>query len=320
MTELSVVVLTYRSGAYVGTCLAALEKALAGMDAELIVVDNASGDGTVEKVRELAPWARVVARDVNDGFARGCHAGAEVAKGDYLLFVNPDARVSPDTPRVLVDLARRDPAVGIAGGRCLTETGETDPRSWWGRPTLWSLFCFGTGLSTLFPGRPRFDPESPRPWSGAPDEVRRVPIVTGGMMLVDRRVWDRLGGFDKSFFMYAEDADMCLRAAAAGYRPSVTAAATFVHPAGMSSSSSLRKQVLLFTGKVTLVRRHFPPVLRGLGVTFLKAGVLLRALAGRFMSAPGADRQGRPTTKADDWRGLWRARGQWTKGWSGART
>ncbi|MEV7966788.1 glycosyltransferase family 2 protein [Sphaerisporangium sp. NPDC088356] len=316
MTELSVVVLTYRSSAYVGKCLAALEKAVVGLDAEVVVVDNASDDGTAETVRALAPWTRVVARDTNDGFARGCHAGADLASGDYLLFVNPDAEVSPETPRALIDCVRGGSKIGIVGGRCLTETGETDPRSWWGRPTPWSLFCFATGLSTVFPGRPRFDPESPRPWSGSPDEVRRVPIVTGGMMLVERRAWDELGGFDKSFFMYAEDADLCLRAAAAGYRPSVTAAATFVHPAGMSSSS-LRKQVLLFAGKVTLVRRHFPPLLRGLGVLSLKAGVLLRALAGRWMSSPGADRQGRPTTKAEDWRGLWQARGQWTRGWDG---
>jgi N-acetylglucosaminyl-diphospho-decaprenol L-rhamnosyltransferase len=310
MTEVSAVVLTYRSAAYVDTCLVALEKALAGVDAEVIVVDNASGDDTLDVVRRVAPAARIVAREVNDGFAGGCHAGAAQARGRRLLFVNPDARPDPESVRALLDCARRHPRAGIVGGRSVTEQGETDPRSWWGRPTPWSLLCFALGLTTAFPGHRILDPESPHSWDGE----RAVPVVTGGFMLVDRRLWEETGGFDRRFFMYGEDADLCLRAAAAGYRPMVTSAATFVHPAGMSSTS-LRKQILLFTGKATLVRRHFSRPLRPFGLLALQAGVLLRAAAGRVVTAPRRERQGRPTTSAQDWRGLWEARAQWRKGW-----
>ncbi|MBG0827433.1 glycosyltransferase family 2 protein [Planomonospora sp. ID67723] len=316
--KLSVIVVTYRSGGYIGRCLAALESATKGLDAEVVVVDNNSGDGTVDAVRETAPWAKVVARERNGGFAEGCVAGAEAARGRYLVFVNPDAEVQAGALSELIACAERHPDAGIVGGRCVTDAGESDPRSWWGRPTLWSLFCFGTGLSTVFPGHPRLDPESPRPWSGDPDETRRVPIVTGALMLVERALWDRVGGFDTRIFMYGEDADLCLRAAAAGFRPMVTARAVFLHPGGMSSTS-LRKMMLLYTGKATVVRRHFPPATRGLGLALLQAGVWLRATASRGVAPPSAERQGRPTTSRSDWLPLWKARAEWRGGWDDRR-
>ncbi|GGO17185.1 hypothetical protein GCM10010116_34740 [Microbispora rosea subsp. aerata] len=308
--RLSVVIVTYRSAAYIGRCLASVRRATEHLDAEVIVVDNNSPDDTAEVARAAAPWADVVVRDENGGFAEGCAAGARLAKGRHLVFVNPDAELRPDTLERLLDCAERHPGAGIVGGRCVTESGEWDPRSWWGRPTPWSLLCFATGLSTVFPGHPVFDPESPRTWTGE----REVPIVTGALMLVSRAAWDETGGFDTRIFMYGEDADLCLRARAAGYRPMVTDRAVFVHPGGMSSSS-LRKLVLLFTGKATVVRRHFPRGLRTLGVLLLLAGVWLRATASRGVAPPGRERQGRPTARRGDWAGLWAARREWSGGW-----
>jgi N-acetylglucosaminyl-diphospho-decaprenol L-rhamnosyltransferase len=313
--NLSVIIVTYRSGGYLAGCLAAVERAVKALDAEVIVVDNNSPDDTVEVARAAAPWARIVARKANGGFAEGCVAGAEVAGGRHLVFVNPDAELQPEALTELLGCAERHPKAGIVGGRCVTETGENDPRSWWGRPTPWSVFCFATGLSTAFPGRALFDPESPVTWTGE----RRVPIVTGALMLISRQVWDEVGGFDTRIFMYGEDADLCLRARAAGYRPMVTDRAVFVHPGGMSSSS-LDKLVLLFTGKITVVRRHLPRGLRSLGASMLLFGVWLRAALGRRMASPGSERQGRPTTRRGDWAELWAARGRWRGGWDAQKS
>jgi GT2 family glycosyltransferase len=313
--NLSVIILTYRSAGYITRCLAAARRATEGLNAEIIVVDNNSPDDTVRVVRETAPWANVLARDVNSGFADGCTAGARVAKGRFLVFVNPDAEVRPDAFAALLDCAERHPRAGIVGGRCLTAEGRNDPRSWWGRPTPWSVLCFATGLSTAFPGHRLFDPESPVMWTGE----RRVPIVTGAMMLVDRRLWDEVGGFDTRIFMYGEDADLCLRARAAGHRPMVTDRAVFVHEGGLSSSS-LGKLVLLFTGKATVVRRHFPRGLRGAGARALLFGVWLRgALSGR-VAGPDAGRQGRPMARRGDWAELWAARDRWSGGWDAQRS
>ena len=97
-------------------------------------------------------------------------------------------------------------------------------------------------------------------------------MVSGAFMLVKRELWEKLDGFDRAFFMYGEDADFCLRAGALGYRPMVTARAVCYHEGGKSSPSA-GKLILLFTGKATLIRRHFPSGLRGAGVGLLVAGV-----------------------------------------------
>jgi GT2 family glycosyltransferase len=308
--DVSIIVVTYRSTAYIGECAAAIRRASEGVHAELIIVDNASGDDTPDVARAAAPDAVVIENDRNGGFAYGCHAGAARALAGRLLFVNPDAVPAPGSVAALLDCARRNPGAGIVGGRSVRADGTPDPRSWWGRPTLWSTLCFALLLGSAFPGSRVFDPESPTPWS---DEERTVPVVTGGFMLIDRSLWDELAGFDKKIFMYGEDADLCLRAARAGYRPMVTARAQYLHEGGASSSSA-RKLVLLFTGKVTVLRRHLPYGLRRAGVWLLQLGVLLRALLGRVFSvAPG--RQGRPTATGADWRSLWAARREWSRGW-----
>lgn len=311
--EVTIVVVTYRNAPHIGGCAAAIRKAAGDVDSELVIVDNASGDDTADAARAAAPEATVVESDRNGGFAYGCRAGAARAAGEWLLFVNPDAVPAEGSVSALLACARRNPDAGIVGGRCVLPDGTPDPRSWWGRPTLWSTLCFALLLSSVFPGSRVFDPESPLPWSGAPDQERRVPIVTGGFMLIRRSLWTELDGFDPAIFMYGEDADLCLRAARAGYRPVVTAHAAYEHEGGASSTSA-RKLLLLFTGKATVLRRHLPYGLRGTGVALLRLGVLLRALAGRLATAR-PQRQGRPTTSAADWRGLWAARREWTPGW-----
>ena len=134
-------------------------------------------------------------------------------------------------------------------------------------------------------------------------------------MLVKRELWEKLNGFDSAFFMYGEDADFCLRAAALGYRPVVTARAVCYHEGGKSSLSA-RKLILLFTGKATLVLRHFPSGLRHAGVGLLVSGVLLRSTASRLAISASPVRQRRPTALGDDWQALWAARAQWRQGWA----
>jgi len=312
---LSLVIVTYRNAADIGRCLRAVGKAVPRVSMEVIVVDNASGDDTSAVARAAAPEARVIERTLNGGFADGCRAGAAAATGRWLLFLNPDTAIAPDAIGALLGCARGHRSAGIVGGRFVHADGTVDPRSWWGRPSPWSVLCFALGLSSLLPGNRLFDPESPRPWTSQPGQERAVPVVSGAFMLVKRELWDELDGFDPAFFMYAEDADFCLRAAARGYRPMVTARAVCYHEGG-KSSSSVQKLVLLFTGKATLVRRHFPPGLRGVGVGLLLTGVFLRATASRVNGSASPARQGRPTARGADWRALWTARAQWRRGWA----
>jgi N-acetylglucosaminyl-diphospho-decaprenol L-rhamnosyltransferase len=310
----SVVIVTYRSAAVIGQCLQALERAAPEVPTEVIIVDNASGDDTVAVARKAAPDARIIEQDHNGGFAEGCAAGATAAIGSWLLFLNPDTVIAADAITALLRCAERHPSAGIVGGRFVHEDGSIDPRSWWGRPSPWSALCFALCLNSIFPRSRIFDTEAPRPWTSGLNEVRAAPVVTGAFMLVRRDLWQELEGFDPVFFMYGEDADFCLRAAKIGYRPIVTAKAVCHHSGGKSSSGA-QKMVLLFTGKCTVVRRHFPAGLRSIGIFLLLTGVFVRATASRWHEASPA-RQERPTARGEDWRALWAARRRWRHGWS----
>lgn len=299
----SVVIVTHRCRDDARECLLSLYRATTEIGLEVVVLDNASNDGTVEMIRSEFPGVRLIALEENIGFAAGVNRATEEARGEYLLLLNPDTVVHPGTVERIVAFARAHPEHGIYGGRTLDPDGRVNPGSCWARPTLWSLFCFATMLTTLFKGSRLFDPESLGPWQR--DSVREVDIVTGCLLLSSRRVWDQLGGFDTRFFMYGEDADLGLRAAALGYRPAITPDAVITHEVGVSSNTRADKFVLVYQSKAELVRKHFGPVSRPLGLALLWLGVGVRALLARI----------RPRGTGAVWPHVWRARRQWLAGY-----
>ncbi len=302
--ELTIVVVTYRCRDEARACLASVYAATRGLSFEVVVLDNASGDGTAEMVEREFPAVRLVALDENVGFAAGVNRGAAEARGEYLLLLNPDTVVHEGSLEHLVDFARRHPQHGIYGGRTLDPDGRVNPGSCWGRPTVWSLFCFATTLSTVFKGSRVFDPESLGSWPR--DTVREVDIVTGCLLLAPRAVWDELGGFDTRFFMYGEDADLGMRAAARGYRPVITPEAVITHEIGVSSESRSDKFVLVFRSKAELVRKHFGTVGRPVGLALLWVGIGVRQLLTRGVGS---------RERHAMWRDVWRARRDWLAGY-----
>ncbi|NHC45883.1 glycosyltransferase family 2 protein [Motilibacter aurantiacus] len=327
--DVCVVIVAFHSAADLPGCLSSVRTALAGLEAAVVVVDNASDDGAQALVRRDFPEVTFVQLLDNRGFAGGCHVGSgtpAARRSRRLLFVNPDARLEPGAVRELLAAAARHPRPGIVGGLAVRADGSPDPRSWCGRPTLWSTFCFATGLSTVFAGSALLDPESSGPWrAGALAADRAVPAVSGAVMLVERGLWDTVDGFDRSFFVYGEDVDLCLRASALGASVVFAPAARYSHQVG-ASSVGLRRAVLLFTGKVTLVRRHLPQPVRPLGAGLLLAGVALRACASRLAAvrrrtgSGHGGRSGREQIPLGFWAELWRARGEWMQGWTSTVT
>jgi len=307
--DVSVVVVTYRCRDAARDCLASLYEGTGGVSFEVVVVDNASGDGTEEMVKEEFPQARLFPLPDNIGFGRAVNLAAEQARGEHLLLLNPDTIVHAGMVEELVGFARGLPGPAICGGRTLRPDGRLDPGSCWGAPSLWSLFCFATMLSTAFKGSRLFDPESLGGWKR--DSVRDVDIVTGCLLLAPRELWLELGGFDPRFFMYGEDADLALRAAKAGVRRVITPRAVVTHEVGVSSATRPDKLLLLFRGKAALVRKHWGPVRRRVGVRLLVAGVGLRTLEALRPGRRGAAGN-RP---ASAWPAVWRARKDWVQGY-----
>jgi N-acetylglucosaminyl-diphospho-decaprenol L-rhamnosyltransferase len=302
--DVSILIVTYKCRDEARDCLASIYGQEHGVSFETLVLDNDSGDGTVEMVRSEFPQATLVPLDENIGFAAGMNRLAESARGEYVLLLNPDTIVHPHAIESLVAFARAEARHGLYGGRTVNPDGSPHPASCWGKPTLWSLTCFATMLSTAFKGSAVFDPESLGSWQR--DTVREVDIVTGCLLLAPRTVWEELGGFDLRFFMYGEDADLALRAAALGYRPAITPDAVITHEIGVSSESRPDKMVLVYRSKAALIRKHWHAPKRQLGLALLWSGVGLRALVGRA----GSSRDGAAT-----WRAVWGARRNWLKGY-----
>lgn len=276
--EVSVVIVSHNGTEWLDRCLEAVTgEAAPRLSHEVVVVDSGSGPDTLELLRRWADRVAVHVTGENVGFAKGCNLGAARTSGRRVLLLNPDAVVQPGCVDALAKALDEHPAAGLVGGRLLRPDGSLDPGSCWGRPTLWSWFCFASGLSSTFRGSALLDPESLGGW--ARDTPRQVDVVSGCLVMARRETWDRLGGLDETYFMYAEDADLSLRAASLGMRPRITPDAVAVHGGGISSGgrTTAVKNRLLFTGKATLALRRWSPARARIGIALLRAGVAVRA-------------------------------------------
>lgn len=305
MTEnaipLSIIVVNYNTRDATIACMtSAYAHSPAG--SEIVLVDNGSRDGSVAAIRAAFPQATVVEGGGNLGFARGVNLGVRHARGEYVVLLNPDTIVLDGALSALLSFAIENPRYGVYGGRTLRPDGTTDPSSCWGAPTLWSLTCYATGLSTAFKRSAVFDPESLGRWQR--DTVREVPVITGCLLLTPRATWDALGGMDETFFLYGEDAEFSVRASRAGNRPVIVPSAVIVHEVGGSTSSSGSKMSMVMAGKTTFLRRSWTPRKMEAGVRLLLAGTALRAVLERV------------TGRRDGtWTLVWRARKKWVPGY-----
>ena len=312
----SILVISYNTRAMTLDCLASVV-AETTVPHELIVLDNASPDGSAAAIAEAfppgTPGFRLIASAENLGFARGNNVAARTAQGDYILLLNPDTLVLDHAIDRLVAFAGRTPAAGIWGGRTLNRDGTLNPGSVFGRVTLWSLFCRSTGLALIFRRSAFFNPEEMGDWDRG--DERDVDVVQGSFLLIRRALWEALGGFDPAFVMYGEEQDLCIRAKALGARPRMTPLATIVHYHGASSRRAAR-EIMTLKAQVTLVHRHLPAWQRPLARFLLGFWPWSRMVSGGAL----ARLSGRPrfAEAAAMWGDVWRARGDWRAGYPAA--
>ncbi len=306
---LSIIVISYNTRDMTLACLASIH-AQTECDFEVVVVDNASTDGSAEAIRRQFPQVTLLAEAVNHGFGPAHALALPHCRAPWLLLLNPDTVVLDRALDRLLDFAHRRPQAGIWGGRTLYADGALNPGSCWGRMTPWSLLCRLLGLTAIFRASEVFNPEAYGTWPR--DAERAVDIVSGCLFLIARADWDRLGGFDPVFVMYGEEADLCLRARAAGLRPAITPAATIIHYGGASERVRSDKMVRLLRAKAELIKRHFPPRRRWLGLRLLMLWPLSRHVALRL--AGGVTRRPGLSDKAATWGEVWRRRGEWRAG------
>jgi N-acetylglucosaminyl-diphospho-decaprenol L-rhamnosyltransferase len=281
----SIVVVSYRTKDLTLTAMRTVFEQTEPGTFELLVVDNASDDGSADAIEEeFGERLTLICSEENLGFARANNLAAELARGEYLLLLNPDTEVLDRAIDRLLEFARTRPRAGIWGGRTLFADRTLNPASCWQRITPWSTVCMATGLRAVFKGSELFNPEGIGAWPR--DSVREVDIVVGCFLLTRLETWRELGGFDLRYWMYGEEADLCLRARALGCRPAITPEATIVHLVGASSPDDTRKEALISKARVTLVRTHWPAWQVPFGLSMFWTWALLKGVAARLRGRP----------------------------------
>jgi len=275
---------------------------------EVIVVDNGSHDGSAEAIAQEFPQVVLMAESENHGFAKATNISVERARGRYVLLLNTDTVVLDRAIDRLVAFADAHPAARIWGGRTLFEDGRLNPDSVWGRITPWSVFCMATGLAKLFNRSELMNPECYGSWQR--NTVRQVDIVQGAFMLIERSFWNELGGFDLAFFMFGEEADLAARARARGARPLMNPDATIIHYGGRSTKQFAKRIVYVIGGRIGLIKRHFAPMWRPLGVGLTVFWVWWRAACYGLAARISKGHAG----QAHEWQTAWNQRHLWIEG------
>lgn len=231
----SIIIVSWNARDYLKQCLESLTPTVCQYPMEVIVVDNASSDGSQGLVESRFPHVRLIRNSTNLGFARGNNLGIRSATGRYLCLINSDVKVLPDCINRLVDYCEQYPEIGMVGPRITGGDGSLQ-RSCRGFPTLWNMLCRALALDTVFPRCKLFTGYSLSYW--LQDTTRSVDILSGCFWLVRRETLQRVGLLDEAFFMYGEDMDWSKRFWLSGSKLVFVSTAEAIHYGGASSSNS----------------------------------------------------------------------------------
>lgn len=256
--SVDVVIVNWNTGQYLRECL----RSLAAADrsrlelGRVVVVDNASADDSLDGIADFDLPVSVLGNVENTGFGAAANQGAREGNAEFILFLNPDTTVFPETLDLTVAFmaAPGNSGIGICGGRMVSDGGAPEA-SCWQFPTFAMWMTMLTGLSHAFPHRfprQRLDADEPTS-SGVVDQV------IGAYFLIRRPLFESLGGFDERFFMYLEDVDLAYRARLRGY-PSYFLAEVPVYHQGQVSSEQVRAERVfyLLRSRREYARKHWP--------------------------------------------------------------
>jgi GT2 family glycosyltransferase len=219
--EISICIVTLNCWGVLEACLESLAKTDPAVSHEVILVDNASKDGTPALVRRHFPDVRLLENARNVGFTRATNQAIAESSGRYILWLNPDTVLRRESLLRLLEFLEDRPEVGIVGPKVLNEDGSFQPQCRRGLPTPSASLFYMLGLHRLFPGNPRFGAYL---LTHLPvDQPSPVAAVSGCCLMARREVWQEIGCLDEDIFGFGEDVEWCVRARKAGwevwYRP-----------------------------------------------------------------------------------------------------
>lgn len=275
--KLSIVIVNYNVKYFVEQCLIAVEKAVKNISAEVVVVDNASSDNSVEYLQKKFNWVKFIASKENLGFSKGNNIGIAEAKGQYILLLNPDTVVAEDTFEKAIAFMDSHPEAGALGVHMIDGKGNFLPESKRGLPTPSVAFYKTFGLAAFFPKSKTFGryhlgflPEH---------QTHAVEVLSGAFMFIRKEVLDKIGLLDESFFMYGEDIDLSYRIIKAGYKNFYFPDTTIIHYKGESTKKgSLNYVKVFYNAMIIFADKHFSGNQLGIYNLFINLAIFFRGL------------------------------------------
>jgi GT2 family glycosyltransferase len=274
--KLSIIIVNYNVSYFLEQTLRSVKNALRNIEAEVFVVDNNSVDQSVEMVKDKFPEAILIENKVNVGFSKANNQAIKLAKGEYVLLLNPDTVVEEDTFEKCIAFMDKTPDAGGLGVKMVDGKGKFLPESKRGLPTPWVAFSKMTGLSAFFPKSKLFggyhltylDKE----------KIHEIEILSGAYMLMRKAVLDKVGLLDEDYFMYGEDVDLSYRIIKGGYKNYYFPETRIIHYKGESTKKSSVNYVIVFYKAMKIFAdKHFSQNNAGLFSFLINIAIVFRA-------------------------------------------
>ncbi|KAF2519431.1 glycosyltransferase family 2 protein [Flavobacterium salilacus subsp. salilacus] len=253
--QLSVIILNYNVRYFLEQCVLSVQKALEGIDGEIIVVDNNSPDDSCAMMAQRFPDVQLIAQKENAGFPIGNNVGVARAKGKYVCILNPDTVVGEETFHKLFAFVSTQQNLGITGVKMIDGTGNFLPESKRGTPTPWVAMSKIAGLYKVFPKLSLFN----KYYAQHLDEntTGQTDILTGAFMFMERELYRSVGGFDEDYFMYGEDVDISYTVLKAGKKNMYYPGTSILHYKGESTVRDKTYMKRFNDAMQEFYRKHF---------------------------------------------------------------
>lgn len=276
MTSLSIVIVSYKVQYFLRQCIQSIYSSNCNISYEIIVVDNASCDGTVEMLGEQFPDVKVISNRDNVGFSRANNQGFDIADSEYVLILNPDTIIQEDTLQICYDYHKSNPDIGAIGVRMIDGKGQFLPESKRGFPTPLNALYRMLKISSVFPKSPVFN----KYYLGHIDEnqTNQVDVLTGAFMWVRKLVLDQVGGFDEDYFMYGEDIELSFQINYKGHGIVYLPETSIIHFKGESTKKVSYKYLKNFYGAMAIYANKRNSNSGFLWSLILQLGIFLSAL------------------------------------------
>jgi GT2 family glycosyltransferase len=277
--QLSVIILNYNVRYFLELCVLSVQNAIQNIDAEIIVIDNNSSDGSCEMIKENFPNVTLIQNSTNVGFPKGNNIGVSKANGEYLCILNPDTVVAEDTFEKLLDFAQKKDNLGIVGCKLIDGKGKFLPESKRGVPTPWVAFTKIVGLYKLFPKSNLFN----KYYAGHlfANQTGEVDILVGAFMVLKRDFYVSLGGFDEDCFMYSDDIDLSYMSIKSGKQNFYYHNTTAIHYKGESTVKDGKYMKRFQEAMTFFYKKHFKvslvfSIFMNFGIVFFSALKMLQ--------------------------------------------